>query len=168
MPRITSDEYRFRLEALKVSVSRAGLDVFVVTDLDSIYYLTGAGFEPLERPFFLVVRPKESPLLLVPKLDHEHMKKAHTIPVENIHTYWEYPAPPDRGWPDRLQDHIGSVQQIGVEPSLRQEIACQLRGYSLRVEPLVERLRLVKSKAEIKMIRRAAQYADFGVERLLT
>ncbi len=96
---------------------------------------------------------------------HEHMKKAHNIPVENIHTYWDYPAPAGRDWPGRLRDHIGNIQEIGVEPGLRQEIALQLHDYSLRVEPLVERLRLVKSEAEIKMIRRAAQYADFGVER---
>ena len=36
-----------------------------------------------------------------------------------------------------------------------------------RVEPLVERLRLIKSSTEIDMIRRAAEDADFGVERLL-
>jgi Xaa-Pro dipeptidase len=33
---------------------------------------------------------------------------------------------------------------------------------------LVERLRLIKSPAEIKMIRRAARYADFGVQRLMS
>ena len=135
--------------------------------MESIYYLTGAGFEPLERPFFLLIRPNVAPLLLVPKLDHKHMKKAYTIPADRIHTYWEYPAPANRGWPDVLRDHIGNVQQIGVEPTLGQGIAFQLRGHSLRVEPLVEKLRLVKSATEINMIRRAAQYADFGVERLL-
>src|SRR5205807_935651 len=57
--------------------------------------------------------------------------------------------------------------QIGVEPTLRQEIAQQLCAHPVRVAPLVERLRLVKSDAEIQMIRRAARYADFGVERLL-
>ena len=167
MLRISPDEYLSRLEALQASVGKVGLDLFIVSEFDSIYYLTGAGFEPLERPFFLLVRPEERPLLLVPKLDHEHMKQAHNIPVENIHTYWDYPAPAGRDWPGRLRDHIGNIQEVGVEPGLRQEIALQLRDYSLRVEPFVERLRLVKSEAEIKMIRRAAQYADFGVERLL-
>ncbi len=33
--------------------------------------------------------------------------------------------------------------------------------------PIVEKLRLVKSEPEVAMIRRAALYADFGVERLL-
>jgi Xaa-Pro dipeptidase len=167
MLRITPEEYRCRLQALQANVGRAGLDLFIVSAFDSIYYLTGAGFEPLERPFFLFVRPERPPGLLVPKLDQEHMKKAHNIPAENIHTYWEYPAPAGRSWPDRLRDHISDAQQVGVEPTLRQEIAQQLRGYTIRVEPLVERLRLVKSAAEIDMIRRAAGYADFGVERLL-
>ena len=66
MLRISPDEYRTRLEALQAGVQEAGLDLFIVSALDSLYYLTGAGFEPLERPFFLLVRPRETPLLLVP------------------------------------------------------------------------------------------------------
>src|ERR1019366_3638096 len=101
MLRISPEEYRGRLVALQTSVRQAELDLFVVSAFDSIYYLTGAGFEPLERPFFLLVRPDGLPVLLVPKLDHEHMKKAHNISAEHIHTYWEYPAPAGRSCPDR-------------------------------------------------------------------
>ena len=50
---------------------------------------------------------------------------------------------------------------------MRQEIAQELACYSIRMEPLVEHQRLIKSAAEISMIRRAAAYADLGVERLL-
>ena len=167
MLRISPDEYRSRLEALRAGVQQAELDLFIVSALDSLYYLTGAGFEPLERPFFLLVHPRQTPLLLVPKLDHEHMKKACGVAAENIHSYWEFPAPAGRGWLDQLREHIGNIQTIGVEPSLTQDIADQLRDYSLRTEPLIERLRLVKSVAEVEMVRRSAQYADFGVERLL-
>jgi Xaa-Pro dipeptidase len=167
MLRISPEEYRRRVQNLQVSIQRQGLDLFIVSEFDSIYYLTGAGFEPLERPFFLLVHPEESPVLLVPKLDHEHMKKALNIAEGNIHTYWEYPAPAGRSWPDRLRDQISNAQRIGVEPSLRQDIVQHLHGYTIHVEPLVERLRLVKSPAEVEMIRRAAKYADFGVERLI-
>ena len=69
MLQISSDEYRGRLEGLQTSVKQAGLDLFIVSAFDSLYYLTGAGFEPLERPFFLLVRPERPPVLLVPKLD---------------------------------------------------------------------------------------------------
>lgn len=167
MLRISPDEYRTRLEALQAGVCDAQLDLFVVSALDSLYYLTGAGFEPFERPFFLLVRPRQAPLLLVPKLDHEHMKKAHGVAAKCIQSYWEFPASSGRGWPDQLREHIGNAHTIGVEPALPQDIADQRRGYALRTAPLIERLRLVKSGAEIQMIRRSARYADFGVERLL-
>jgi Xaa-Pro dipeptidase len=140
--------------------------LFIVSSFESIYYLTGAGFEPLERPFFLLVRPERAPTLLVPKLDQEHMKKAHGIDATNIHTYWEYPAPAGRNWRNRLHDQIGTAKQVGVEPSLSLEIAQELRAYSFRVEPLVERLRIIKSAAEIAMIRRAAHYSDMGLDLL--
>ncbi len=168
---IGPEEYRRRFESLQVQVRESGLGLFIVSSFDNIYYLCGAGFEPLERPFFLLVRPKGPPVLLVPKLDQEHMGKARNIGAEKIRTYWEYPAPAGRNWPDRLREEIleeiESGGEIGIEPSLRVEIAEELRMFSLRVEPLVELLRLIKSPEEIKMIRHAARFADLGVKRLL-
>jgi Xaa-Pro dipeptidase len=168
--RIPSTEYRDRLDRLRRTIRGAGLDLFIVSSFESIYYLTGTGFEPLERPFFLLVRPEADrpPVLLVPKLDEEHLRRtARTVEPENVHAYWEVPAPAGRRWQDALRELIGPTRAVGVEPSLRLDIAEQLRDYSPRVEPLVERLRLVKSPAEIEMIRRAAYYADFGVKRLM-
>ncbi len=60
MLRIAPDEYRSRVEALQAAIMHAGLDVFIVSAFDSIYYLTGAGFEPLERPFFSPRTPTRS------------------------------------------------------------------------------------------------------------
>src|SRR4030088_2553074 len=106
MLRISPEEYRHRLRGPQAHVRQARHDLFIVSAFDSIYYLTGAGFEPLERAFFLLVRPDRVPALLVATLDHEHVNKAHNIPTENIHTYWESPAPAGRSWPDRLRDQI--------------------------------------------------------------
>jgi Xaa-Pro aminopeptidase len=79
--RITEDEYPRRFERLESAVAAAELEVFLVSSVESIYYLTGAGFEPLERPFFLAVFPRgvRGPALLVPGLDVEHMTKARNI-----------------------------------------------------------------------------------------
>ncbi len=167
MLRISDDEYRRRLESLQASVAEASLDLFIVSALDSIYYLTGAGFEPLERPFFLLIRPRQAPILLVPKLEQEHMRKACNISEQDIQTYWDYPAPPGRDWIVRLHELIGDAKEIGVEPTLSQEIASELEDHTHRVEALVERLRLIKSDTEIAMMRRAARYSDLGVECLL-
>ena len=167
MQEITVDEYRHRLDALQSSVAQADLDLFIVSAFNSIYYLTGVGFEPFERPFFLLVRPEHPPVLLVPKLEQEHMRRAHNVPDENIQTYWDYPAANGRGWPDRLRDLMEGSRQVGVEPTLPQEISQELKDFSLRAEPLVEQMRSVKSSSEIGLIRRAARYADLSVERLL-
>lgn len=164
---ISSAEYRQRMTDLQRAIAVSGLDLFIVTSFESIFYLTGAGFEPLERPFFLLVEPDRPPTLLVPKLDQEHMTKAIGIEPENICCYREYPAPPNGGWPNLLREMLPKNGQIGMEATVRREITDELKDYLIRTVSLVEQLRLVKSKAEIAMIRRAAKYADFGVERLI-
>jgi Xaa-Pro dipeptidase len=164
---ISSAEYRQRMTDLQRAIAVSGLDLFIVTSFESIFYLTGAGFEPLERPFFLLVEPDRPPTLLVPKLDQEHMTKAIGIEPENICCYREYPAPPNGGWPNLLREMLPKNGQIGMEATVRREITDELKDYSIRTVSLVEQLRLVKSKAEIAMIRRAAKYADFGAERLI-
>ncbi len=170
MLRISQEEYRRRLERLEIAVAEADLEVFLVTSFDSIYYLTGKGFEPLERPFFLVVYPRgvRAPTLLVPKLDAEHMEAARgNVAGIQIRSYWEDHAPDGRRWIDGLRTILGGARRVGIEPSLRRDIADELRDLSVDVAPLVERLRLVKSPDEVAMIRRAAHYADRGVEELL-
>jgi len=169
MPRISADEYLNRLDCLQAEVAGAGLDLFLVSSFDNIYYLTGAGFEPLERPFFLLVTPTGGgePTLLVPRLDAEHMKKALSIQIKRIHTYWDHPALEGRRWADVLRDLTGKAPRVGVEPSLKLDMAEELRDLSPSVAPLIEKLRLVKSPGEIAMIRTAAHYSDRAVQQLL-
>lgn len=166
-PRISTQEYRDRLTKLRNSLSVAELDLFIVSSMDSIYYLTGAVFEPLERPFFLLVRPHDNPVLLVPMLEYEHMKKAHNVNENEIKTYREYPAPKGQGWPETIHGLVSDARRIGVEPSLPQAIFNELHKYSPTMLPLIEQLRLIKSPMEVEMIRRAAGYADLGVEQLI-
>lgn len=90
---ISPAEHLQRLGVLQSKVADHNFEMFIVTSLESIFYLTGASFEPLERPFFLLIEPQRPPTLLVPKLDHEHMKKAIGIDPDKIITYREYPAP---------------------------------------------------------------------------
>jgi len=167
-PKISPEEHCQRLKDLQRKVKERELDMFIVTSFESIFYLTGAVFEPLERPFFLLVEADGPPMLLVPKLDQEHMAKAHGVEKSNIITYREYPATMASSWPSRLKEAMPGRGQIGVEPTVRREITDQLEDFSLRTEPLVEKLRLIKSPAEVEMIKHAASYADLGVKHLLS
>ena len=64
---------RYRLQEL---ITQRGASHFVATSSDSIFYLCGASFEALERPFFLIVPREGEPRLVVPFLERDHLKKA--------------------------------------------------------------------------------------------
>lgn len=162
---IGKEEYVRRMEQLQAAVGAHGLDLFLVSGEASIYYLTGVVYMPLERPFFILVPPAGAATLLVPALEQEHLAAAPN--VGQVCHYWDYPSPPGDGWPEQLLDLLGEVRALGVEPSLPQEIADVLRGLAPCTLPLVETLRLVKSPAEVEMLRRAAYYADLGVSKIL-
>ena len=162
---ISKQEYIERMELLQAKARENELDAFLVSAEESIYYLTGVIYVPLERPFFILVRPGEPATLLVPTLEQEHLKAAPN--VGSVHLYWEYPSPPGEGWPERLLELLEGVKHLGVEPTLRQEIAAHLENFALRILPLVEELRLIKSPAEVEMLRQAACCADLGMEKII-
>lgn len=162
---ISKSEYSERLKRLQEIMS--DLEVFIVTSRESIYYLTGAGFEPLERPFFLLVPKSGAATLITPMLDRDHLGKAHNVEPASIKSYWDYPAPNGRGWRDILLEQLNSRATIGVEPSLRMEIRTAL-PQDIRVLPLIEELRMIKTPAEIDQLRRAAHYADTAVRHLVS
>jgi Xaa-Pro dipeptidase len=165
MMTITAQETQARMARLQPAVAAAGLDLFVVSAEESILYLTGISYTPLERPFFILVRPRDEPELLVPMLERDHLALA--VSVRRVHTYWDTPALPGQGWAERLHELVGQTPALGIEPTLPAEIVEVLAGLQPAVLPLVERLRLVKSPAEIELLRHAARYADLGVERAL-
>ncbi|MEE4261845.1 MAG: Xaa-Pro peptidase family protein [Desulfobacteraceae bacterium] len=161
---ITIEEYELRRSRLQKEIAQNSLDAYLVSSEDSIYYLTGASYKPLERPFFIVVWPERAPTLIVPMLEKVHMTKAN---IGTVTPYWEYPAPAGSGWADVLKDTLGNIKTLGVEPSLTLEIAAVLKSFSPDPLPLVDKMRLVKSAAELEMIKRACHYADLGMQRIM-
>ncbi len=162
---IKKQEYIERMKRLQVSIQKNELDTFLITAQDSIYYLTGVTYAPLERPFFILVRPNAASTLLAPSLDREHLESAPN--VGEVLSYWDYPSPPGKGWRENLLQLLQGSKSLGVEPTLPQEIAIALSDLHPKVLPLVEQLRLVKSVDEVAMLRQAARYADMGMEKII-
>ncbi|HYF77144.1 MAG TPA: Xaa-Pro peptidase family protein [Symbiobacteriaceae bacterium] len=161
---IIAAEYHDRLARLKEKLRQRQVDSLVVSAEDSIYYLTGVSYKPLERPFFMIVRAAAEPVLLVPALEQDHLRAAPN--VSEVRHYWDYPSPPGEGWPERLQDLLAGAGRVAVEPTLPLEIYSWLRDLDPETLPLVEELRVVKCAAEVQKLRRAAYYADYTVERI--
>ncbi|MHC4403710.1 MAG: aminopeptidase P family N-terminal domain-containing protein, partial [Planctomycetota bacterium] len=55
MLKTASAEHRQRVAELQAKVTERGLDVFLVSSRENIFYLTGVVCHPLERPLFILV-----------------------------------------------------------------------------------------------------------------
>lgn len=164
---IPDKEYVERRTRLKTLLRESNAACFVATSNESIYYLCGATYDALERPFFFLIPAEGNPQLVVPFLEKDHLKKARAIRPEWIDTYSEYPALADRSWETVLRRHCSSYRAFLYDGTTPSSIGAVLDEMGGRYSDLVEQLRLVKSTAEVAMIRRAAHYADAAVHELL-
>jgi len=162
---ITPQEYQLRMQNLQRKVVEYDLDAFLISNQDSIFYLTGVSCNPFERPFFIIIKPNSPSMLLVPALEKTHLLSAPNVDV--VHTYWDYPSKEGLGFMENLHDLLTDVSNLGIEPALPQEIAVGLQSFPSRIVPIVEELRLVKSDAEVQMIRDASHYADLAVQKVI-
>jgi Xaa-Pro dipeptidase len=163
-------EFARRHALLVDQLHKLGIGQYLVTQPDSIYYLTGASFEALERPFFLLIDADgggRGRRLLVPVLEFEHMQKCWGIDPENACTYQEYPAPAGASWQDALFGNKMLASNFAFEDSAPHAMAALLAAAGGQALDLVGELRMVKSDWEVSQVERAAAYADWGVNRIL-
>ena len=111
--RIGREEYGQRMKKVQKLIVDNSLDSFIVSSEESIYYLTGVTFKPLERPFFILIRNTGPSVLLVPALEREHLTEAPN--VGEVHSYWDYPAPNGSGWFEKLQGLLKGFNNLGVD-----------------------------------------------------
>ena len=161
----TPIEYQQRLRHLQKKIKAADLDVFIVRTDINIMYLTGVDYFSGERKVLMVVPAKGEPTLIVPRMELERLSRSDT--VKQVLQYWEMDAKPGRGWVELLHDVIGSVQQVGLEPFAEADILAELCDYQWIVLPLVEDVRLIKSSAEITLVKRIASYWTTAMNNML-
>jgi len=157
-------DYEARLNKLQFYLQKQHLDAFLVSTQDSIYYLSGASYKPIERPFFLLVRPTGKYDLIVPHLEYEHMKKV--AQYGQIRSYFEYPSVEGQNWYDVLRGMLGSGARIAIEPDCSVAMRDLLPVKETVVSDAILQLRMVKDAAEIEAIRNAAKWTDLGMKAL--
>lgn len=165
MSDIPHQEFANRLERLRALIRKAELDAYVISDKESIYYLTGATYEPLERPFFIIVDGETRAEMIVPLMEQRHLSKAPAW--FRILAYREFPAPAGQGWADRLDAALSKNARVGIEPNIPHGQALVIADGKGEIHPFIETLRRVKSPLEVKLLRRSADYAVKATQALL-
>ena len=154
-----------RIDRMKDELRQKGLDAYIVSTEENIWYLTNLVYKPEERPFFVVVPVEGKPTIVVPALEERHLG---TPPIDSfVAAYREFPAPAGRGWADVLRKTIKKAKNVGIEGKMKTYITAELQGFSPVVIDIVEGLRLDKSDYEIGMIRKSAEIASSAMGRML-
>jgi Xaa-Pro dipeptidase len=156
-----------RHNALIDSLRAIDVSQYVITDTDNIFYLTGATFDGMERPFFLLIDVNGKRTLVIPLLEIDHLQKAWGVNLDDVITYREFPAPDGQGWLETLLDRKLLIQGFAFEDSAPFSIARFLLEAGGDARDILSDLRMVKSEWEIRQIEHAAHYADLGVAKVL-
>jgi Xaa-Pro dipeptidase len=167
--RITEAEHRARVASLAEALRERKLTGAVLFDAHYVLYYTGFAFIPTERPVALVVCGDATCGLFVPRLELEHAQ-ANAL-VEEVEHYPEYPSEehPTAALTrllERLEvrapfgaDHDGYPWIFGYRgPSLT-----ELTGAPPEpVTAIVEDQLMIKSAAEIELLRESSKWANLA------
>jgi Xaa-Pro dipeptidase len=159
-------EIRQRLKCVQAQVKQSGLDALVLCTDANIGYLIGLHCELGERMALLVVPAKGEPSLIVPRLEQEPMRE--TVSVDNVLVYWEKDSKPGRNWYDLLYQTLGEARRIGIDGKADLDVSLALADYHWQVSNIVEAQRVIKSPAEIALIRKVANYWTDAMNAMLS
>lgn len=167
--KISTAEYSHRSEKLLEYLQASGLTGAVIFDNYYILYLTGFAFIPTERPIAYLMNSRGERVLFVPRLEVEHAS-ANAI-VDRVEHYLEYPFRPHPM--EKLKDlllEMGIQGKYGADndgypwvfgyrgPTIRELIG----GALIRLSGFLENCMMIKSPAEILLIRESVKWGHLA------
>lgn len=174
---IRQDEYDDRVRRLRARLGERGLDGLVLFHPIRMAYVSGFYHLSTERPMAIIVSARDDGLgALVPWLEQEHIAKAQG--VTRVRVYPEYPTGgtkhPLRHLVDLLAEmgltHAGT--RLGYDsngyldingydgPTLAELVGDDIEA--VRARDLVDRMRQVKSPAELRLIEMSALWGNLA------
>ncbi len=172
-------EFEGRAVRLQARMAAAGVDALLLTTAPDVFYLTGfltRFWESPARPWFVVLPAQGAPVAVIPGIGAELMRQTW---VRDIRT-WTAPDLRDDGvtlLADALAECVPETGSVGLpmghETHLRMPLADyeRLRGVLgdrsiVDATDVVQRVREVKSEAEIARIREICAVAGGAFDRV--
>lgn len=169
-PHFSAAEFSGRLDRLRSQLRALGVEAALFDEIEAMTWITGYGNS--ENRWRCVVIPVDKePFFLIRALDAGQARKRNWIPDVPQYRDWEDPFPV---LAERFADRRLSRARIGLDfnsygmPIGRfAKLKAALPGVEfVDIGPLVWELRLIKSEAEIGLLRRAAGIADQTMMRV--
>jgi Xaa-Pro aminopeptidase len=170
---IPPTEFAARAERLRDHLHTLGLSGVVLFDNYYILYFTGFAFIPTERPIAFVMNARGEKAIFVPRLELEHAQAQTGF--ECVDYYVEYPYDPHpMEVLKRTLAELGIAGAIGADTDgypwilgYRGPTLTELTGSRVvRVAGFIEDMMMIKSQAEVALIRESAKWANLA-HRLL-
>ncbi len=175
---ISLAEHKSRIEQIRRQLKRSRIDALYLTNPTRILYSTGFAYISTERPLAVVI-PQEAPIFLLgPELENDHVREGSRI-IDEIYTYPDYPGRihPMRHFTKFMikrglaESRIATDSMDGAAggwgykgPSLRDLMP---RAKFIDGRGIVDRLRLVKSRQEIRLLRESSKWSEIAHDVLL-
>lgn len=156
--------YYLRMERARALMLELGFSALFCEPSTSFDYLVGANFGRSERLIALVMAVDGEPAIVAPGFEVERVQR-NVESVSEIHG-WEESEDPFRRVADALAGR--KPGKIAVEPSVRFGFARRLQeampDWTVSDgNPVFEQLRIVKSEAELGLIRRAISITEISI-----
>lgn len=178
-PIFPATEFRGRVTRLQAAMQPAAIDALLLTSPADIFYVTGfltLFWESPARPWFVVVPSTGEPIAVIPAIGAELMGRSW---LTNILT-WDAPDPDDDGvslLADTIMQLVPANGAVGIPMGLETHLRMPMADFA-RVTALiaprritdatavVQRVREIKSEAEIAKIRATCSIADRAFARV--
>ena len=175
---ISLAEHKTRLEKIRNQMRKSRIDALYLVNSTRILYTSGFSHIPTERPLSLVIPQDGGLFFLAPQLENDHIRAECKL-ADSVYTYPDYPG---KIHPMRIFAKIlgqrglgsgtiatdapdGAAGGFGYRgPSLRQLMS---RAKFVDGRDLVDRLRLVKSEQEIRLLKESAHWSEIAHDILL-
>jgi len=168
---ISQAEYKQRVERVRKALAKQKLDALYLTNGTSMFYLTGYSFISTERPAALVIPLDGTITFLGPLLEKEHVPLETKI-IQDVKTYTDYPGEkhPIEHFAQFLTEMKLTKKRIGTDSKAGALSLWGYKGPSLtkklkgtkfaEISDLIWAMRLIKSPAEIQLIRESSKWAN--------
>ena len=169
-----ASEYEARIAAVQRLMAAADLPVVLLASEAEIRYFTGFRtlfWQSPTRPWFVILRRDQQPLAIIPEIGAALMQRSGIAEVRT----WAAPAPDDDGVSllhDALKGHDRIGVMMGHETSFRMPLhdLFRLRGMLsadwIDATAMIRSLRMVKSEAEIALLKNITAIASDAFEAL--